>query len=51
MYGYDRTKTDFYPVGDKEQEQIVNLLMNSASHRTNGKEPDDDLIFVVLKVK
>ncbi len=51
MYGYDRTKTEFHSVGEKEPEEIVNHLKSSASQWVNGKDPDDDVTFVVIKVK
>ncbi|MGB5849098.1 MAG: two-component regulator propeller domain-containing protein [Ignavibacteriaceae bacterium] len=51
MYGYDRTKTEFQSVGEKEPEEIVDHLKNSASQWANDKEPDDDVTFVVIKVK
>ena len=51
MYGYDRTKTEFHSVGEKEPEEIVNHLKNSASQWAKGKEPDDDITFVVIKAK
>ena len=51
MYGYDRTKTEFHSVGEKEPEEIVSHLKNSASQWVNGKAPDDDVTFVVLKMK
>jgi serine phosphatase RsbU (regulator of sigma subunit) len=51
MYGYDRTKTQFQSVGEKEPEEIVDHLKNSASQWANDKAPDDDVTFVVIKVK
>ena len=51
MYGYDRIKTEYQSVGEKEPEEIVEHLKNSASLWVNGKEPDDDVTFVVIKVK
>jgi serine phosphatase RsbU (regulator of sigma subunit)/ligand-binding sensor domain-containing protein len=51
MYGYDKTKTEFHSVGEKEPEEIVDHLKNSASQWVNGKDPDDDVTFVVIKVK
>ena len=51
MYGYDRTKTEFNLVGEKEPEEIVEHFKNSASQWVDGKEPDDDITFVVVKVK
>ncbi len=51
MYGYDRTKTEFHLVGEKEPEEIVDHLKNSASQWVDGKDPDDDVTFVVIKMK
>ena len=51
MYGDDKTKTEFHSVGEKEPEEIVNHLKKSASQWVNGKDPDDDVTFVVIKVK
>jgi sigma-B regulation protein RsbU (phosphoserine phosphatase) len=51
MYGYDRIKTEFHSIGEKEPEEIVDHLKNSASQWGYGKEPDDDVTFVVIKVK
>ena len=51
MYGYDRTITEFHLVGEKEPEEIVSYLKNSASQWADEKDPDDDVTFVVIKVK
>lgn len=51
MYGYERTIGEFQSVGGKEPEEIVNHLKDSASQWANGKAPDDDVTFVVIKVK
>jgi len=51
MFGYDRIITEFKLVGEKEPEEIVEHLKNSASQWVNGKDPDDDVTFVVIKVK
>jgi len=51
MYGYDRIKTEYHLVGEKEPEEIVDHLKNSASQWSNGKDADDDVTFVVIKVK
>jgi len=51
MYGYERTKTEFYSVAEKTPEEIVNHLKNSASQWINENDPDDDVTFVVIKVK
>ena len=51
MYGYDRTKNEFQSVGEKEPDEVINHLKNSASQWANDKDPDDDITFVVLKIK
>jgi ribosome maturation protein Sdo1 len=51
MFGYDRIITEFQMVGEKEPEEIVEHLKNSASQWAYGKEPDDDVTFVVIKIK
>jgi hypothetical protein len=51
MFGYNRIKTEFQSVGEKDPEKIVAHLKNSASQWADGKEPDDDVTFVVIKVK
>ena len=49
MFGYDKIKTEFLSVGEKEPGEIVDHLKKSASQWANGKEPDDDITFVVIK--
>ncbi|GBD90469.1 phosphoserine phosphatase RsbU [bacterium BMS3Abin04] len=49
MYGYDRIKKELNSVGEKEPEEIIDYLGNTALRWTNGKAPDDDLTFVVIK--
>jgi len=51
MYGYERTKSIFLSLGEKEPEEIVEHLKNSASDWVNDNDPDDDVTFVVIKVK
>jgi serine phosphatase RsbU (regulator of sigma subunit) len=51
QYGYPRLKEEFKSVAEKSPIEIVEHLENSASHWMNGVEPDDDLTFVVIKVK
>ncbi|MEE9429906.1 MAG: SpoIIE family protein phosphatase [Melioribacteraceae bacterium] len=50
MYGYDKTKTEFQSVGEKNPEEIVNYFKNSASDWADGNAPDDDVTFVVIKM-
>ena len=51
MYGYDRTKTELQLQGENEPEEIIEYFKNSASKWVDGKDPDDDVTFVVIKVK
>ena len=49
--GYERLKSQFVEIAEKEPEEIVDHLKNSASQWANGKDPDDDVTFVVIKIK
>jgi len=51
QYGYTRIKKEFMSVALKSPTEIVEHLKNSASEWMNGVEPDDDVTFVVIKVK
>ncbi len=51
MYGYDRIMNEFKLVGKKPPEKIIDHLKKSAAKWTNGNDPDDDITFVVIKVK
>jgi serine phosphatase RsbU (regulator of sigma subunit) len=51
QYGYTRVKQEFMSVAHKSSNEIVEHLKNSASEWINGIEPDDDVTFVVIKVK
>jgi sigma-B regulation protein RsbU (phosphoserine phosphatase) len=51
MYGYDRTKIEFQAVAEKTSGEIVNHFKNSASIWADGNDPDDDVTFVVIKIK
>jgi Stage II sporulation protein E (SpoIIE)/SnoaL-like domain len=51
MYGYNRIVKEFQSVGEREPEEIVNHFKNSALQWVNGKDPDDDVTFVVIKAK
>jgi len=49
MYGYDRIKKELSSVGEKNPEEIINYLGNSALQWADGKALDDDVTFVVIK--
>jgi serine phosphatase RsbU (regulator of sigma subunit) len=51
QYGYERVKKEFMSVAQKSPNEIVEHLKNSASQWINGIEPDDDVTFVVIKIK
>ena len=51
QYGYERVKKEFMSVAQKSPNAIVEHLKNSASQWIKGIEPDDDVTFVVIKVK
>ncbi|MCK7528553.1 MAG: serine/threonine-protein phosphatase [Ignavibacteriales bacterium] len=51
QYGYERVKKEFMSVAQKSPNEIVEHLKNSSSEWINGIEPDDDVTFVVIKVK
>ena len=51
MYGYDRTKSKFISVGEKHPKEIVHQFKNSALDWAEGNDPEDDVTFVVIKVK
>ena len=51
MFGYDRVKSAFTEVADRSSEKIIEHLKDTASSWANGKDPDDDVTFVVLKMK
>ena len=51
QYGYERVKESFSQAVEKQPEQIINHLKEEGSKWVNDKDPDDDVTFVVIKVK
>ena len=51
IFGYRRAKNSFEEVAEKEPEEIISYLKEEGSRWANDKEPDDDVTFVVIKVK
>ena len=51
IYGYKRARNSFEEVAKKEPEEIVTFLKEEGKRWTNDKEPEDDVTFVVIKVK
>jgi serine phosphatase RsbU (regulator of sigma subunit) len=50
-YGYDRVKKTFKEIGGNSAEEIVESLKSVVNTWSGGKEPDDDVTFVVIKIK
>jgi serine phosphatase RsbU (regulator of sigma subunit) len=51
LLGYKRARNSFEEMAKNEPEAIVNYLKEEGKRWTNNKEPDDDVTFVVIKVK
>jgi sigma-B regulation protein RsbU (phosphoserine phosphatase) len=51
LFGYKRAKNSFEETAKKEPEEIISHLRAEARAWTNDLEPDDDVTFVVIKVK
>ncbi len=51
MYGYKRVRNLFEEVSSKSPEDIITKLKNAGAEWVNDKEPDDDITFVIIKVK
>ena len=51
MFGYERVMEIYNKVASKNPEEIIEELKNEGSRWSNNDAPDDDLTFVVIKVK
>lgn len=51
LFGYDRVQNEFHKTGNLSPEEIINRLKSRASDWTGGKDPNDDVTFVVIKIK
>jgi len=51
MYGYERIKSEFLSVAELNPEAIVEHFRDSATQWADGRDADDDVTFVVLKIK
>ncbi len=51
MYGYKRIRNGFEDVAEKAPEEIIAFLKNEGKAWNNDQAPDDDVTFVVIKVK
>lgn len=51
LYGYERVISSFEKVTAKSPDEIINYLKDEGSKWVKGNDPDDDVTFVVIKVK
>ena len=51
VYGYERIKNIFKDVSGNSAEEIIERLKNAVDDWSGGKVPEDDVTFVVIKVK
>ena len=51
MYGYKRARNLFEELATESPEEIISKLKNAGSEWVNDNDPDDDVTFVVIKVK
>ena len=51
MYGYKRTRNLFEELSAESPESIISKLKDAGSEWVNDADPDDDVTFVVIKVK
>jgi ligand-binding sensor domain-containing protein/serine phosphatase RsbU (regulator of sigma subunit) len=51
MYGYKRIRNGFEDVAEKAPEDIISYLKNEGASWVNNEAPDDDVTFVVIKIK
>ena len=51
LYGYERVINSFRNVAEKSPDEIIDYLKDEGSKWVNDKDPDDDVTFVVIKVK
>ena len=51
LYGYKRVRNSFEEVAEKDPEDIIAYLKNEGINWADGKKPEDDITFVVIKVE
>jgi len=51
MFGYSKICDGFESVAEKSPEEIILYLKNEGASWANNEDPDDDVTFVVIKVK
>ena len=51
MFGYDRVKLEIQRVAHNDSQTIINELNKAIDNWAGEKAPDDDITFVVIKIK
>jgi sigma-B regulation protein RsbU (phosphoserine phosphatase) len=51
LYGYQRVRNSFENSAAKAPEEIIDYLKKEGTNWVDNKDPDDDVTFVVIKVK
>ena len=51
QFGYRKVRNAFLEMSDSEPEDIISNLKEAGSDWVSDKDPDDDVTFVVIKVK
>ncbi|KAA3614841.1 MAG: hypothetical protein D8M58_10325 [Calditrichaeota bacterium] len=51
MYGYKKIRNGFEEVAEQSSEEIISYLKNEGKSWSDDQAPDDDVTFVVIKVK
>ncbi len=51
IYGYKKARYSFEEVADKNPEEIIAHLKDEGSRWRDDEDPDDDVTFVVIKIK
>jgi serine phosphatase RsbU (regulator of sigma subunit) len=51
VFGYERLRKTFNEIGERSAEEIIEHLKSTVKEWSGGKVPDDDVTFVVIKVK
>jgi serine phosphatase RsbU (regulator of sigma subunit) len=51
IYGYRRARNNFEEVANRKPDEIISYLRDKGNEWTDHQEPDDDVTFVVVKMK
>ena len=51
MYGYKKIRSSFENIAEQSPEEIISHFKNEGSGWINNVDPEDDVTFVVIKVK